>query len=416
MREMTSDIVIIGGGAAGMFAAAVASEYGAKVTLIEKNKYLGRKLGITGKGRCNITNNCSVNEMISSITGNGRFLYSAFNGFTPEDTMAFFERIGVELKTERGGRVFPVTDKAAQVVTALRKKVLDGGVKIVNSEAKSIEYENGAVSSVITSDAKIKCSSVIVCTGGLSYPLTGSTGDGYIFAREAGHSVSELRPSLIPLVEDGDVCSKMQGLSLKNVRLTVFNSKNKEIFTDFGEMLFTHFGVSGPLVLSASAHMRDYEKEKYYLTIDLKPALDEAKLDSRILRDFDKYKNKDFENALSDLLHKKMIPVVVELSGIDPWKKVNSITKEERKALAFLIKHFRINIAGPRPIEEAIITAGGVSVRELKPSTMESKLKKGLYFAGEVLDVEAYTGGYNLQIAWSTAYAAASDAAMNTFS
>jgi len=416
MKTVTCDIAIVGGGAAGMFAAAIASELGARVTLFEKNEYLGRKLGITGKGRCNITNASTVKEIIENVPNNGRFLFSALNAFTPEDTMAFFEKIGVPLKTERGGRVFPVSDKAPQVVSMLRKYILSNNVRVINEKVTEINITDGCVTGVTTKDTVAQCKRVIVATGGLSYPITGSTGDGYEFAESAGHTVTDLSPSLVPLETEGAVCQAMQGLSLKNVSLKILNQKGKTVYSDFGEMLFTHFGISGPLVLSASSHMRDYANDRYTAEIDLKPALDDKKLDTRILRDFEKFANRDFENSLSELLPSKMIPVMVHLSGIAPDKKVNSITKEERAKLLHLIKHFTVEIKGPRPIDDAIITSGGVSIKEITPSTMESKLVSGLYFAGEVLDVDAYTGGYNLQIAWSTAYAAATDAAYGALS
>lgn len=416
MRKMTSDIVIIGGGAAGMFAAAAASDYGAKVILFEKNEHVGRKLGITGKGRCNLTNNCSVNEVISNIPNNGRFLFSALNAFTPDDTMLFFERIGVKLKTERGNRVFPVSDKAAEVVSALRKYIIARGVSIVNEAVTDIDISEGMVMGVFTENTYAGCKNIIIATGGLSYPKTGSTGDGYRFAKKAGHTVTYLKPSLVPLVEKGHICAKMQGLSLKNVKLYVYNQNDKLIYSDFGEMLFTHFGISGPLVLSASSHMRDFKNNNYYVKIDLKPALDEKKLDLRILRDFEKFSNRDFENSLFELLPKKMIPVAVEMSGVPGNIKVNSITKQQRSDLLSVIKGFRIDISGPRGIEEAIITSGGVCVKEIDPSNMASKLVSGLYFAGEILDVDAYTGGFNLQIAWSTAYVSGCDAALNSLS
>ena len=415
MRKMNSDLVIIGGGAAGMFAAAVACSYGIDITLFERNEYLGRKLGITGKGRCNITNNTSVKEMIENIPGNGRFLYSALNNFTPSDTMEFFEGLGVKLKTERGARVFPESDKASEVVSALRNFILSHGVRVINERVSDVRHEECGFS-VNTAETEMHCKRVIISTGGLSYPRTGSTGDGYEFAKSFGHTVTELRGSLVPLEEKGEICSKMQGLSLKNVKLSILDSNGRIVFSDFGEMLFTHFGISGPLVLSASAHMRDFKNQRYYAKIDLKPALDEKKLDLRILRDFEKYANRDFENSLVDLLPRKMIPVIVELSGIPPETKVNSVTKEQRRRLLTLIKEFTVEISGPCPIDSAIVTSGGVSLKEIVPQTMESKLVPGLYFAGEILDVDAYTGGYNLQIAWSTAYAAANAAASEILS
>lgn len=411
MKKTISDIAIVGGGAAGMFAAAAACEYGVSTALVEKNEYLGRKLGITGKGRCNITNNTSPNEVINNITTNKKFLYSAVNAFTPEDAMAFFEKIGIRLKTERGNRVFPASDRAAEVVGRLRQYLLDKSAKIINEKVTDISKNDG-IFKITAINTEIFAKKVIIATGGMSYPLTGSTGDGYEFAKKFGHTVTELTPSLVPLIEKGGDCKKMQGLSLRNVKLTIYNNKNKEVFSGFGEMLFTHFGLSGPLILSASAHMRDYDKNGFYAVIDLKPALDEKSLDARILRDFSKYPNKNLENALGLLLPSKMIAVFIDRCGISPDKKVNEITKTERAVILRLLKNFGIDILKPRPIEDAIITSGGVSVKEIVPSTMASKLEDGLYFAGEIIDVDAYTGGFNLQIAWSTAYAAACDASL----
>ena len=410
MKATKTELAVIGGGAAGMFAAVVASGYGVNITLFERNEYLGRKLGITGKGRCNITNNGSVSKMIENIPGDGRFLYSALNAFSPSDTIEYFKSLGVKLKTERGGRVFPESDKASEVVNALRKAISSGGVSTINERVLSV-FPNDEGFSVKTNLRQVDAKAVIIATGGLSYPRTGSTGDGYKFAESNGHTITQLRPSLVPLVTESNICSRMQGLALKNVRMTVIDASGKELFSDLGELLFTHFGLSGPLVLSASAHMRNFKDNKYCVKIDLKPALDEKKLDLRLLRDFEKFSNRDFENSLSELLPRKMIPVIVELSGIAGTTKVNSITREQRKALLTLLKDFRINITGPRSIDEAIITAGGVSLKEVNPATMESKIVPGLYFAGEILDLDAYTGGYNLQIAWSTAHAAATAAA-----
>lgn len=406
MKKPIHDVVVIGGGAAGMLSASVAAERGLRVLLLEKNDRLGLKLRITGKGRCNVTNDCSVREAIENIPTGGRFLTSALNGFTAQDTIALFEKLGVPLKTERGGRVFPVSDKAGDIVSALRRYLDKNGVSVLKGAAESIRVKEGHVDAVVGSAGIIECKTAVLCTGGVSYPLTGSTGDGYKMAAALGHTIIPPKASLVPLIASPDICRRMQGLSLRNVRLTVHDGGKKPVFEDFGEMLFTHFGVSGPLVLSASAHMRDYANKKYELRIDLKPALDEKKLDARLLRDFEKYRNRDFSNALGDLANKLMIPVLVELSGIPPETKVHSVTREERSRLLRLFKSFKLDVSGPRPIEEAIITSGGVDTREINPTTMESKLIRGLYFAGEVLNADAYTGGFNLQIAWSTAYAA----------
>lgn len=411
MKNQSADLVVIGGGAAGMFMAATAAEKGLSVILLEHGKYTGKKLRITGKGRCNVTNNCEPLDIIANVPTNGKFLYSALYEFTPSDTMALFERLCVPLKTERGGRVFPVSDKAADVVDALNRWCAQGRVKTIFESATDIEVSDGHVVSVKTSSGEIKCSAAALCTGGASYPLTGSTGDGYKIAKRLGHTIISPKPSLVPLESKDDFCAELQGFSLKNVTLSVYNSKNKLIYEELGEMLFTHFGISGPLVLSASAHMRNFEKEKYYVLIDLKPGLDEQKLDARILRDFAEFSNRNFANALDKLAGRAMIPVLIKRSGIPPEQKVNSITKEQRRCLLELFKRFRIDIDRPRQIEEAIITSGGVSVKEIDPTTMESKLVKGLYFAGEIIDVDAYTGGFNLQIAWSTAHAAGTHAA-----
>lgn len=416
-KKQMYDVIVIGGGAAGMLASAVAAERGLRVLLVEKNERFGMKLRITGKGRCNITNDCSIREVIDSIPTGGRFLQSALYGFTPADTMALFEKLGVPLKTERGNRVFPVSDKAADVADALRRYAASSGVVFKKCAAKNIQTAEGRVASVITDEGIIDCKTAVLCTGGVSYPLTGSTGDGYRMAAGLGHRVITPKASLVPLEAEPEICGRMQGLSLKNVRLTVSvangiegtsDGPQKTVFEDFGEMLFTHFGVSGPLVLSASAHMRDFEIKKYVLSIDLKPALDDKKLDARLLRDFEKYANRDFSNALGDLASKIMIPVLVELSGIPADTKVHSITREQRNRLKNLFKNFKIRVIGPRPVGEAIITSGGIDTKEINPTTMESKIVKGLYFAGEVIDADAYTGGFNLQIAWSTAFAAGS--------
>lgn len=402
-----AELVVVGGGAAGMMCAYTAASRGVDTLLLEPNRLLGRKVRITGKGRCNITNNCDIKEFMRNIPGDGRFLYSALNRFSPEDTISFFESHGLPVKTERGARVFPVSDNANDVAGLLTQLCTRAGVRVVHERAKRVHIVDGAVAGVLTEAGLISARAVCVCTGGLSYPLTGSTGDGYAFAHAAGHSVSECRPSLVPLESPNDYCAEMQGFSLKNVALSVFEDE-KLIYKEQGEMLFTHFGVSGPLVLSASSHMRSFGQAKYRLEIDLKPALDEKKLDARILRDFEKYSNREFKNALCDLAGYTMIPTLVRLSGIPEDEKVNSITREQRRALLRLFKAFPVEVSGTRPIDEAIVTSGGVSTKEINPRTMESKLVSGLYFAGEVLDLDGYTGGFNLQIAWSTGFVAGS--------
>jgi len=403
---IASDVAVIGGGAAGMLASCIAAEGGASVLLLEQNGELGKKLCITGKGRCNLTNDCPAPEVLENIPTGGRFLHSAVNGFGTGDVISLFESLGVPLKTERGARVFPQSDKASDIVDALAGHMKTTGVRIVRCKALELVADNGRITGVRTSEGLVDTPAVILATGGMSYPRTGSAGDGYKMARRLGHNVTPLRGSLVPLVAEPGLCARMQGLTLKNVRLSVYDGGKKPVFEDFGELLFTHFGISGPLTLSASAHMRDFAGKKYYIHIDLKPALDEKKLDLRILRDFEKYSNRDFSNALGDLLSRLMIPVIVEKSGIPPKLKPHTISREQRLNLGRLIKAFRIDIDSPRPIEEAIITSGGVDLREINPKTMESKLVRGLYFAGEILDADAYTGGYNLQIAWSTAVAA----------
>ena len=393
-------IAVIGAGAAGLIAAGTAASLGADVLLFETNPKVGRKIYITGKGRCNVTNNCETSNILANIPVNPRFLYSALGNFNAQDTMNFFESLGVPLKTERGNRVFPISDKASDIVDALFSYVKKQGVKIVFHTVNDVlEHQNGFL--IKTDDKQFTVDRVIIATGGASYPATGSTGDGYRFAKNFSHSIVTPRPSLVPLVEKGDTCQKLMGLSLKNVRLTALEN-NKKIFEDFGEMLFTHFGVSGPLVLSASAHMCHFGSKDYKILIDLKPALDDKTLDKRLLNDFEKYKNSDFINALGELLPRKLIPVIIELAGINPHTKVHSITKAQRASLSKLIKAFPVEISGARPISEAIVTTGGVNVKEINPKTMQSKKKTGLYFAGEVIDVDAYTGGFNLQIAWST--------------
>ena len=407
---MNKKITVVGGGAAGMMAAIRASELGASVTLLEPNERLGKKLNITGKGRCNVTNNAGPEELLANVPKNGKFLYSAFSRFDGRDTMAFFEGLGVPLKTERGKRVFPVSDSAFDISAALERRLKALRVTIVRDRAVRLDIAEGTVIGVTGEKGAYSADAVILATGGVSYPATGSTGEGHRMAAEAGHTVTPLQGSLVPLKEQGNDCARMQGLSLRNVQLTVFENE-KKIYTDFGEMLFTHFGVSGPLVLSASDHMRRFDKKKYRLEIDLKPALDEPTLDKRLLSDFEKYANSDFCNALDELLPQKLIPVVVERSGIEPRRKVHDITREQRRELLRQLKHFSVEIAGLRPVTDAIITSGGVKVGEIDPKTMESKRVKGLYFSGELIDVDAYTGGFNLQIAWATGRAAGEAAA-----
>ena len=401
-------IAVIGGGAAGMMAAGTALGYGAEVTVFESTDRLGKKLAITGKGRCNVTNNCTREEFLENVTKNGRFLYAALSAFTCEDTMTFFESLGVSLKTERGRRVFPESDKAIDIVNALRQYC--SGARIIHHKVSSVTKTDEGFT-VTAGKTQHSFDKVIIATGGKSYPLTGSDGSGYKLAIKLGHSVTELIPSLIPLVSHSPLCREMQGLSLKNVKISIKDEADCVIYTDFGEMMFAHFGVTGPVILSASAHIRSYDITKLKLCIDLKPALDEKTLDARLLSDFAKKSNKDLINALGDLLPSKMIEPFISLSGIDGRKKVNSITKEERKALLNTLKSFEIPLDGYRPIEEAIITSGGVEIKEITPKTMESKLHNGLYFCGEVIDVDAYTGGYNLQIAFSTGYLAGKSAA-----
>ena len=416
MTEINSNtqkrVAVVGGGAAGMMSAIHAAYMGADVTLFEKNDRLGKKLRITGKGRCNVTNDSSTEEFLQNVPTNPRFLYAALNRFSTADTIDFFEGCGVPLKVERGKRVFPVSDKASDIVKALSERMSDCGVKVVNDKVTDIEISDREISGIVAGGKRLPFDSVIVCTGGMSYKMTGSDGDGYKFARRAGHTVTPLTPSLVPIVCEGKLCPRMQGLSLKNVSMKiVVRESGRVVYEDFGEMMFTHFGITGPMVLSASAHLPDISKKTYEAHIDLKPALDESALDARIRSDFAKYNNRDFINSLGDLLPLKAIEPIIELSGIDPRKKVNSITKEERRALLGAIKCIKIPLSEFRPIDEAIITKGGVAVGEISPKTMESKLVKGLYFAGEVLDLDAYTGGFNLQIAFSTAVLAGENAA-----
>lgn len=402
------DVVIVGAGASGLFASIQLAWQGLDVLVIEHMNIPGKKLLITGKGRCNVTNNSDVQNVMANIPRNSKFLYSALSRFAPEDTMAFFESLGVELKTERGNRVFPVSNKASDIVGALVNAARDAGVKFVTDEVKELVIENGAVKGVKSDNDTYFADKIIIATGGRSYPKTGSNGDGYKLAKQAGHTVTEITPSLCPVVTEEKEPAQMMGLSLRNCTLTLYeNGKDKPVYSELGEMLFTHFGLSGPLVLSASAHMDGISKGKYQISIDLKPALSHEKLDERILRDFGEFPNRDFSNALGKLLPSKMIDVVVKMSGIVPYKKVNQITKAEREQLVDLLKDMRFTVRSLRSIDEAIITRGGVDVKEISPKTMGSKLVDGLYFIGEVLDVDAYTGGYNLQIAFATAYAAA---------
>ena len=406
-------VLIIGGGAAGMMAAIHAAYEGAEVTLLERNDSCGKKLRITGKGRCNVTNDCTLQEFLGNVPRNPRFLYAALNHLSGEDVCRFFEDRGVPLKVERGRRVFPVSDRAGDIVRCLSDAVDEAGVHLLRGRARSLILSEGAVGGCVTEEGEeIRSDRVILCTGGVSYPRTGSDGDGHRLAKEAGHTVTPLIPSLIPLTSKDKDCAALQGLSLKNVSLTVIETATgKTVYEDFGEMMFTHFGLTGPMILSASAHLSDIKAGKYRAEINLKPALDEKTLDGRILSDFSKYQNKDFLNALGDLLPQKMIPVVIARSGISPHKKVNSVTKEERRALTDVIRRFSVVIDGLRPISEAIVTRGGVAVNEVNPKTMESKITEGLYLAGELLDVDAYTGGFNLQIAFSTGALAGTSAA-----
>lgn len=397
-------IVVIGAGAAGLLCAAKSALKGNNVTAIEKMERPARKLMITGKGRCNVTNaTFELEDLISYVPTNPRFLYSAFSNFMPYDTMSLFEEQGVPLKIERGNRVFPESDKAVDIVDALVNYCKSSGAQMIRGTVRAFECDGNKITSVILEDkTKIPCDKVAVCTGGKSYPLTGSTGDGYALAKSVGHTVTEIKPSLVPLVCSNHFIPKLQGLSLKNISISLLENE-KEIYSDFGEMLFTHYGLSGPVILSASSHIRNMGKKQYKVNIDLKPALDEQALDKRIQRDFTELSNKDFINSLNKLLPKKLIPVIVLLSGISPSTKVNQITKEERQRLVHLIKNFEVQVNAFRPVEEAIVTSGGVNVKEIDPRTMKSKIIDNLYFAGEVIDVDAYTGGFNLQIAFSTA-------------
>ena len=405
-----TEIIVIGGGAAGCMAALAAARKGTSVILLERNQKLGRKLYITGKGRCNVTNNCSPDEVLKNIPHNSRFLTSSITRFPPASVMELFTSLGVALKTERGSRVFPQSDKAADIIDALLIGLRRAGVEIREERASGIRSTRTGLQ-VQTERGEYRCKAIILATGGVSYPLTGSTGDGYRMAAALGHTIIPPKPSLVPLTAVGEVCRRMQGLSLRNVAVRVKNSRKKVIFHEQGEMLFTHFGLSGPLILSASAHMRDFDREHYTVWIDMKPALDEKTLDARLLRDLAANPNRAFHNVLDGLVPRLMVPVLADLIGIPDGTKANSVTREGRRRLLELLKAFPVEITGPRPIEEAIVTSGGIKVTEVDPKTMESKIVKGIYFAGEVLDTDAYTGGFNLQIAWSTGHAAGESAA-----
>ncbi len=403
------DLIVIGGGAAGLMAAGTAAQRGLSVTLIERNDKLARKVAITGKGRCNVTNSCPLlNDLISNVPVNGRFLYGAFSRFTTDDTIDFFEGVGVPLKIERGNRVFPVSDRALDIVDALNKFITVNGVKRKQGRVTELIIENGAVKGCITDDGrKFFAENVLIATGGISYPATGSTGDGYTLAKQAGHTITDLKPSLVPLECHEGWCTDAQGLSLRNVEIRVEDTKTyKEVYKDFGEMLFTHFGVSGPMILSASSHMRNMERGRYVIHIDFKPALTYEQLDKRLQRDLLECSNKNLYNTLALMLPRKMIPVIVKLSGLNGNIKSNQVTKDMRATLVELLKDIRLTVTDFRPIDEAIVTSGGVSVSEIDPKTMKSKIIDGLYFAGEVIDVDAYTGGFNLQIAFSTGHLA----------
>lgn len=397
------DGIVIGGGPAGMLASIIAAQQGNKVLLLERNERLGKKLLITGKGRCNVTNACSAQEVLQNVPRNGRFLYSAMENYPPSSVMEFFESHNCKLKVERGNRVFPVTDKSSSVLECLRNVMHRAGVEVMTERVQEILHDETGVRGIRTSKRDIPAKWVILATGGVSYPTTGSTGDGYEMAKRLGHTIITPEGSLVPLECIGTDCPDMQGLSLRNVGVKLVNEKNKVLYKDFGELLFTHFGISGPTVLSASAHLKG---KACRLVIDLKPALDEAKLNDRILRDLEQYKNRTMENALTDLLPRSMIPVVLRRLEIPSDLQANSLTKQQRRAMVELLKGFSLEISGKRPVAEAIITSGGVKTSEIDPKTMESKIVPGLYFAGEIIDCDAYTGGFNLQIAWATAYAA----------
>ena len=411
MNKNDYDIIVIGGGAAGMMAAISAAQMGAQVCLLERNPKVGRKLYITGKGRCNVTNHCSVEEVLAATPRNSRFLYSAMSHTPPSEVEKFFEELGVKLKVERGNRVFPASDKAADIIDALFFQLRRLKVPVLQERAEKLLCEDGAVVGVETEQGSYACKAVILATGGLSYQATGSTGDGHRMSQELGHTIVEPKPSLVPLESPDEFCARMQGLALKNVTLTVKNKKKKVVYQEQGELLFTHFGLSGPLVLSASAHMRDFDKDEYKCSIDLKPALDEATLDARLVRELTENANKDMNNLLGSMAPRMLVPVLLERACIPGEKKAHDITKQERRRLLELFKFFTVQVSGPRPINDAIITSGGVKVSEVDPKTMMSKKVSGLYLAGELLDVDAYTGGFNLQIAWATGRAAGESAA-----
>ena len=400
---MSYDVIVVGGGPAGMFAAVTAAEQGSKVLLLEANDRLGKKLLITGKGRCNVTNNCTAQEVLQNVPRNGKFLYSVMENYPPSSVMDFFESRGCALKTERGNRVFPVSDQSRTVLDCLQKEMRRLGVRVQTGRVTEILTKDGCVDGVKAGAEIYSANAVIVATGGVSYPTTGSTGDGYKLASALGHTVIQPGGSLVPLETTGNVCQRMQGLSLRNVAVKLLNGKGKAVYKDFGELLFTHFGVSGPTVLSASAHIKEFPCK---FLIDLKPALEENKLDERILRDLDTYKNRTMENALTDLLPRSMIPVVLDMICVPADLQANSLTKQQRRALVEVLKAFPVEVSGKRPVAEAIVTSGGIKVSEIDPKTMMSKLVQGLYFVGEVIDCDAYTGGFNLQIAWATGYAA----------
>lgn len=400
---MSYDVIVVGGGPAGMFAAITAAEQGSKVLLLEANDRLGKKLLITGKGRCNVTNNCTAQEVLQNVPRNGKFLYSVMENYPPSSIMNFFESRGCALKTERGNRVFPVSDQSRTVLDCLQKEMRRLGVRVQTGRVTEILTKDGCVDGVKAGAEIYSANAVIVATGGVSYPTTGSTGDGYKLASALGHTVIQPGGSLVPLETTGNVCQRMQGLSLRNVAVKLLNGKGKAVYKDFGELLFTHFGVSGPTVLSASAHIKEFPCK---FLIDLKPALEENKLDERILRDLDTYKNRTMENALTDLLPRSMIPVVLDMICVPADLQANSLTKQQRRALVEVLKAFPVEVTGKRPVAEAIVTSGGIKVSEIDPKTMMSKLVQGLYFVGEVIDCDAYTGGFNLQIAWATGYAA----------
>lgn len=408
---MKYDGIVIGGGPAGMMAAITAAQRGSRVLLLERNGRLGKKLLITGKGRCNVTNDCTAQEVLQNVPRNGRFLFSAMTAFAPEQTKAFFESRGCPLKTERGNRVFPVSDRAQSILSCLEKELNSNRVFVCGERVKRILTENGRVTGVDVGERQYSADWVTLATGGVSYPATGSTGDGYTMAQALGHTVVPPEGNLVPLECSGEDCPDMQGLSLRNVGVRLLNNRGKVLYQDFGELLFTHFGVSGPTVLSASCHLKG---EGCRLVLDLKPALDEGKLDVRILRDLDTYRNRSMENALTDLLPRSMIPVVLRRLEISPNLQANALTKQKRRELVSLLKGFCLDISGKRPVAEAIITSGGIKVSEIDPKTMESKLISGLYFSGEVIDCDAYTGGFNLQIAWATGYAAGKNASERT--